>query len=272
MLRVECDFFPYKVRGEEDDWMTMPSRILLMLCTAVAASALSPGAIVAQTEWLKKGQDLLDTYGGTDAVSSTLSNEEITNGLKQALKVGSRSVVNQLGAPGGFNDDPAVHIPLPDSLDTVRSALDKVGMSSMLDDLDLRMNRAAEAAMPKTKRLFVNAVSEMSLDDARAILAGPDDAATRYFQGKMTPALKQEMRPVVEASLADVGAIQSFDQVMEQYQSIPFVPDVKAELSDHVVEKASDGIFHYLALEEAAIRQNPAKRTTKLMQKVFGGS
>lgn len=248
----------------------MPTRVTALTGAVATMLLLSFEMGFAQTDWLKKGQELLDTQGGTDVVGPALSNDQTTKGLKQALKVGSRRVVNQLGATGGFSDDPAVHIPLPDSLQTVRSTLDKFGMSSMLDDLDLRINRAAEAAMPKAKRLFVNAISEMSLDDARAILYGPDDAATRYFQRQMTPALKKEMRPVVDASLADVGAIKSFDKVMQRYKNLPFVPDIKARLSDHVVEGASDGVFHYLAAEEAAIRQDPTKRTKALLQKVFG--
>lgn len=248
----------------------MPTRVTALTGAVATMLLLSFEMGFAQTDWLKKGQELLDTQGGTDVVGSALSNDQITKGLKQALKVGSRRVMSQLGATGGFSDDPAVHIPLPDSLQTVRSTLDKFGMSSMLDDLDLRINRAAEAAMPKAKRLLVNAISEMSLDDARAILYGPDDAATRYFQRQMTPALKKEMRPVVDASLADVGAIKSFDKVMQRYKNLPFVPDIKARLSDHVVEGASDGVFHYLAAEEAAIRQDPTKRTKALLQKVFG--
>ena len=179
-------------------------------------------------------------------------------------------MVGQLGATDGFNADTAVHIPLPDSMQTVQSALSKLGMSGMLDDLELRLNRATETATPKAKELFWNAISEMTLDDVNAIYQGPDDAATRYFQGKMTPPLAQEMSPIVTESLADVGAIQSYDAVMGQYDQIPFVPDVKANLTEYVVEKGMDGIFHYLAIEEAAIRNNPVKRTTALLQKVFG--
>ena len=96
------------------------------------------------------------------------------------------------------------------------------------------------------------------------------DAATKYFQRKMSPALAQEMRPLVEDSLSDVGAIKAYDNVMGQYLSIPFVPDVKANLADHVIEKGMDGIFYYLAQEEAAIRQNPARQTTDLLKRVFG--
>lgn len=226
----------------------------------------------AQPDWLQKGQELLGGFGSSSpGAASALSNQDIAAGLKEALSVGVDKVVAQLGAPGGFNDDPAVHIPLPESLKTVQATLDKVGMGALLNDLDLRLNRAAEAAMPRTKQLFIDAISAMSLEDAKGILQGPQDAATRYFQAKMTPQLKKEMRPVVDSSLAQVGAIASYDQVIDQYKGIPFVPDVKADLSDYVVEKASDGLFHYLAAEEAAIRTDPARRTTELLKKVFGG-
>jgi hypothetical protein len=148
--------------------------------------------------------------------------------------------------------------------------LAKVGMSSMLDDLELKLNRAAEVATPKAKELFFQAISEMTFEDVMNIYNGPEDAATRYFQDKMTPALAREMEPVVEQSLSQVGAVQTYDKIMGEYRTIPFVPDVKADLTTHVVEKGMAGIFHYMAVEEAAIRQNPAKRTTELLQRVFG--
>jgi hypothetical protein len=142
----------------------------------------------------------------------------------------------------------------------------------MLDDLELKLNRAAETAAPKAKALFAQTISGMSFEDVMNIYNGPDDAATRYFQEKMTPALAGEMKPIVEESLAEVGAVQSYDNVMGQYRAIPFVPDVKADLTTYVIEKGMDGIFHYLAVEEAAIRQNPVKRTTELLQRVFGAN
>ena len=134
----------------------------------------------------------------------------------------------------------------------------------------LRLNRAAEVAAPKAKKLFIDAIAAMTLDDARRIYDGPNDAATRYFQGKMTKPLAREMTPVVSESLSEVGAIKSYDSVMGQYKQIPFVPDAKADLTEYVVEKGMDGIFYYLAKEEAAIRENPVKRTTSLLKKVFG--
>lgn len=145
-------------------------------------------------------------------------------------------------------------------------------MGQLGDDLELKLNRAAEAATPKAKTLFVDAISEMSVEDARKILDGPKDSATRYFEGKMTAPLKTEMRPIVDGTLAQVGAIQAYDNIMGQYGQLPFVPDVKADLTNYALDMALQGLFHYIAVEEAAIRENPVKRTTELLQKVFGGS
>ena len=225
----------------------------------------------AQMDWLKTGKDLLGTVGSTPADSaSDLTNSEIASGLKDALRVGTETVVNQLGQRDGFNADPAIHIPLPDSLNQVKSALAAIGMSSMMDDLELKLNRAAEAATPRAKKLFWDAISAMTLDDVQGIYNGPDNSATRYFQDKMSDPLAAEMQPIVENALNQVGAIQSYDAVMGQYASLPFVPDVKADLNTYVVDKGMEGIFHYVAKEEAAIRNDPVKRTTDILQKVFG--
>jgi hypothetical protein len=227
----------------------------------------------AQFDIFKQGKRWIEQSGitGGDAAGS-LSNAEIGDGLKEALRVGTETVVTKVGRPGGFNADPAIHIPLPESLGKARSALSMLGMSSTLDDLELRLNKAAETATPKAKELFWQAISEMTLDDVKGIYNGPDDAATRYFQRKMTPELERQMAPIVQESLAEVGAIQAYDRVMGRYQSIPYLPDVKANLTEYVVEKGSDGIFYYLAIEEAKIRQDPAKQTTALLKKVFGSN
>ena len=238
---------------------------ILMLQIVIASPA------VAQMDWMKAGKDLLGTVGATPPDSAAdLTNSEITNGLKDALRVGTETVVSQLGQSDGFNADPAIHIPLPDSLKQVKSALSAVGMSSMLDDLELKLNRAAEEATPPAKRLFWDAITAMTLDDVKGLYNGPDDSATRYFQDKMSSPLAVEMQPVVENALNQVGAVQAYDAVMGQYASLPFVPDVKADLNKYVVDKGMEGIFHYVAQEEAAIRNDPVKRTTDILQKVFG--
>lgn len=227
---------------------------------------------VAQAfDWLKTGKDLLqDTTKEQASGLSALSNTELSAGLKDALKVGSERVVAQLGTRDGFNADPQIHIPLPDSFSKVRSVLDSVGQAGLLDDLELKLNRAAEQATPQAKQLFVDSIAEMSVEDVQKIYNGPPDAATRYFQGKMSPPLADAMKPLVADSLSQVGAVQAYDAVIGQYRSVPFVPDVKADLNSYVVEKGMDGIFFYLGKEEAAIRQDPVKRTTEILQKVFG--
>jgi len=239
---------------------------ILQLAIIVALMGSAP--VFAGNSWLNKGSDILKSINKGDKASA-LTTEEIGAGLKEALKVGSGNVVTQLGATDGFNKDSNIHIPLPASLEKVKTVLSKVGMSSLFEDLELKLNRAAEIATPKAKQLFSNAITSMTMEDVRGIYSGPDDAATKYFKGKMSPELSREMKPVIEDSLSDVGAINSYDNMMKQYKTIPFVPDVKANLTDHVVEKGMDGIFYYMAKEEAAIRQNPVKRTTELLKKVF---
>lgn len=208
--------------------------------------------------------------GKTGAPGADLSDTEIDAGLREALHVGTERVVAQLGAVDGFNLDPAIHIPLPKGLARVQKALGAIGLSSLMDDLELRLNRAAELATPAAKELFFNAIEEMTLADARGILTGPDDSATRYFQGKMSQPLAQAMRPLVDDALKDAGAVQAYDRVMGEYRNLPFVPDVKADLSAHVLKLGIDGIFFYIAKEEAAIRNDPVARTTDLLRRVFG--
>jgi len=215
----------------------------------------------------RKGLIFLKTQ---NKISKEPSIGEIGEAFKVALRIGSENVVKKLGDVDGFNADSAVHIPLPKELNTVKTMLAKVGMSRIVDDLELKLNRAAEASTPKAKELFWQSITEMTFDDIKGIYEGSEDSATRYFQGKMSPSLSKEMRPIVEESLSKVGAIQAFDNVMDKYQTLPFVPDVKANLTDHVVRKGMDGIFYYIAKEEAAIRKNPVKQTTDLLKKVFG--
>jgi len=240
-----------------------------LAASAVAIGVLGIAGAPAQSLF-DQGRDMLRGLTAPGGGGSALSSGDIASGLREALRVGSQRVVGTLGRANGFNGSPDVHIPLPDTLRRVQSALRRVGMSSMADDVELKLNRAAEKAVPRAKTLFVDAIQKMTIDDARKILNGPKDAATQYFRGKMSAPLAGAMRPIVDQELSNVGAIQSYDRMMGQYRSIPFVPDVKADLTNHVLDKAIAGVFLYLGREEAAIRENPAKRTTELLRKVFG--
>ena len=244
-------------------------RVVLLLM-AVALMLLSPVSAVSSSWWDKGKEVFMGGMKIKPRPDAPLSENDIISGLKEALRVSSDRVVTQLAATDGFMADPEIHIPLPQKLEIARTALEKLGQSALLDDLELKLNRAAEDATPQAKQLFWNAVEEMTFERARDIYEGPDDAATQYFKEKMSDPLRQAMNPHVSQSLANVGAVQAYDAVIGQYASLPFVPDIKANLSDYVVTKGIDGIFFYLAKEEAAIRQDPVKRTTEILQQVFG--
>lgn len=238
----------------------------LFFLVLVIGTLASSHNVYAENSWWDRGKALLEDFGGSDSLTTT----EIADGLREALRVGTGNVVSQLGRKNGYYNDPEAHIPLPASLARARDTLAKVGMSDSLDDLELRMNRAAEAAAPRARAMFMDAIGNMTIDDVRRIYNGPDDAATRYFQNQMSQPLTLEFSPIVNDSLSQVGAIRTYDNIMGRYDEIPFVPDIKADLSAHVVDHAINAIFDYLAVEEAAIRNNPARRTTELLQKVFG--
>ena len=189
-------------------------------------------------DWFQKTQELLGG-GQSSTTSSTLSNTDIAAGLKEALRVGSERVVAQLGKTDGFNADPKIHIPLPQSLEKARSALNAVGMGATFDDLELKLNRAAEAAVPEAKGLFLDAIAQMTLEDVKAIYNGPDDAATRYFQEKMSTPLSVRMEPIVNQSLEQVGAVQAYDAALGKYRTSPSSP--RQGRPDQVRGRQGDG-------------------------------
>ena len=253
-----------------------PSRRLLLsaiLAAAPAAAAaqslLDQGKSLLQQEEGAAGEASPGASGGTGA---SLSQSQIGAGLKDALKVASQRVVSRVGKVDGYNGDPAIRIPLPETLQKIQAPLKSVGAGGALDDLQLKMNRAAEQAAPKALNIFTNAASKLSITDARAILNGPPDAATQYFKRTTSDQLTASFRPIVDNSLSQVGAVKAFNGVKSQAASLPFGGEEvnKFNLTDFTVGKALDGLFHYLATEEAAIRSNPAARTTDLLKKVFG--
>jgi len=232
------------------------------------------GSIQA-TDWGNLGKSLLnDAIGPSSKTKSNslsgISNGQVADAFKQALSIGSTNVVSKLGQTGGFLNDANVRIPLPSSLASVQRGLKAAGMSHMLDDLETKLNSAAEIATPHAKELFLGAISEMTFDDVMNIYNGPQDSATQYFQSKMSAPLGEKMSPFVTNALGEAGAVKAYDNVMGQYSQIPFMPNVKANLTDYVVDEGIEGIFYYLAKEEAAIRANPVRQTTELLKTVFG--
>lgn len=216
------------------------------------------------------GNTLFSNVNTRAAAASLLSNQDIAAAFKQALTIGTGEVVGQLGVQNGFNLDPKVHIPLPNQLAKVQNVLGAAGLGFMLDDLETRLNRAAEIATPHAKELFINAISEMTFDDVITIYKGPQDSATNYFKSKMSAPLAAKMQPFINQAIAQAGVVQAYDGVMSKYQNIPFMPDVKADLTSYVLDRGIEGIFFYLGEQEKQIRQDPVRQTTDLLKKVFG--
>lgn len=252
-----------------------------LLITTPIVITLSSLSLSAHSNWWEQGAELLKGIQETQSTSSSdaksipglptnLSSEEIQKAFKEALTKGSETVVSKLSVKDGFNADPKIHIPLPSSLKTVQSTLSQFGMGKYMDDVETKLNRAAEAATPQAKALFLDAIKDMSFDDVKKIYEGPKDSATQYLKSKTSPGIKAKMAPIVEKSLNEVGAVTAYDKAISKYKDLPFVPNVKADLLEHVVNEGMNGMFYYIAQEEAAIRKDPIKQSTELLKKVFG--
>ena len=204
---------------------------------------------------------------------SPLSELEISNGLKEALKIGSDRAISTLSRYDGFWQDQLVQVALPPAYHRIDSTLSALGMGHVMDDIHLKINRAAEEASSKAKPIFLNAIQGLTIQDATTILNGGNSAATDLLQSRTQQKLNNAFAPVVQNALRQVGAIQQIEATKTQLNQIPFasylVPQLNQNIDDYVVEQTLNGLFAKLAKEEQAIRQNPAKRTTELLRRVF---
>jgi hypothetical protein len=198
-----------------------------------------------------------------------LGDARIGQGLKEALRVGTENAVNLTGRVDGYFANQAIKILLPERLKSLEQGLRLIGQGDRVDELVLGMNRAAERSAPFAREIFVDAIGEMSIDDARKILSGPDTAATDYFKGKTTTKLTAAFQPVVERSMNEVGVARQYKDLLAQAQAIPFFRPEDYDLNRYVVGKSLDGLFHVVGDEERKIRTNPSARTTELLREVF---
>jgi hypothetical protein len=202
---------------------------------------------------------------------SQLSNEDIVSGLKQALTLGAQKSADRLSAVDGFFKDAAVKILLPEQAKKVENTLRSLGMGKMVDDAILSLNRAAEDAAKSATPIFVNAVKSMSINDALGILRGTDTAATSYLRKTTSPDLTRAFKPVIDSSLKKTDATKYWKDVFETYNKLPTTfKKVDTDLSAYATQKAMDGIFYYVAVEEKKIRKDPAAQVTDILKKVFG--
>jgi len=199
-----------------------------------------------------------------------ISDRDAINALKGALDKGSRAAVAQLGRENGFLGDARVRIPLPESLQRAEKNMRRLGMAKYVDELIVTLNRAAEAAVPEAKQLFIDAVRQMSVQDAKGILTGGDTAATEYFRRTTADQLRQRFLPIVRRSTARVGLAQKYNQYAERGVRVGLVEARDANLDDYVTGKALDGLYFMVAEEEKKIRKDPVGTASSLLKRVFG--
>lgn len=201
---------------------------------------------------------------------SDLSNTEASGGLKEALTQGVGKAVSMLGATDGFLGNKEVKIPLPSSLKKIEKGMKMMGMGKQSDELILKMNRAAEAAVPEAKTLLVDSIKKMSVADAKAILTGPQDAATQYFKKTTSEQMAAKFLPIVEKATANVQLADTYNKYAEMGSKFGAIKKEDANINQYVTRKALDGVYAMIAKEEAAIRKDPVGQASGLLQKVFG--
>ncbi|GGH88131.1 hypothetical protein CFY91_06300 [Pseudomonas fluvialis] len=199
-----------------------------------------------------------------------LSQGDAASGLKQALNQGAKAAVAQLGRPGGFSSDPQVRIGLPGKLGKAARTMKLMGMGAQVEQLEASMNQAAEAAVPQAQALLLQAVQNMTLQDAKAILAGPQDSATRYLDKSSREQLRSRFLPIVRQATQQVGLAQQYNAFAGQAASFGVIDAQSAQIENYVTEQALNGLFKIIAEQEAGIRRNPAQAAGSLARKVFG--
>ena len=201
--------------------------------------------------------------------TGVLSQAEIGSGLKEALNNGITKQVSKLTATDGFFKNEAVKILLPEELQTVDKKLRQIGMSKLADEGLKVINRAAEDAVKEATPIFVDAVKQMTFNDAKNILMGNESSATTYLQNTTSTALYTKFNPVIKNSYTKVGADKVWKEIITKYNSIPLVKKVNPDLTDYTTKKAMEGVFKMIAVEEKDIRTNLASRSSDLLRKVF---
>lgn len=230
--------------------------ISMFLLIPGAARALDFGALLKQV-----------------ATPSAAGDSKIVSGLKEALRVGAEKAVALTGKQDGYFKNEAIKILLPEKLRAMEPALRKIGLGGQVDQLVLSMNRAAEAAAPQAKSIFLKAITEMTFDDAQKIYKGGNTAATEYFQTKTTPELTKLFSPVVTKTMTDYNVSKMYQAVESKYNALPaakYFPAPKAE--DYVVKQSLSGLFKMMGEQEKAIRTDPSARVTQLLKDVFSAA
>ncbi|MFW5451898.1 MAG: DUF4197 domain-containing protein [Methylophagaceae bacterium] len=240
----------------------------LVLATSLYSTSLYADWGSLLDDLTTAGKELLSS---DSASSSALDYDSIVAGLKEALDVGSRRAVDSVSKQDGYLANELIRIAMPPQLQQVTDLMRKMGLNGQADQFEQSMNHAAEAAAPQATELIVDAIKDMSIEDANNILQGADDAATQYFREQTGSKLTALFRPTIADSLNQVGTTKYYNDLTGKVAAIPLVGEkVNLDLPDYVTEQALNGLFTVIAQEEKKIRENPAARTTELLKQVFG--
>lgn len=205
----------------------------------------------------------------TPTVTNVINTIDISAGLKEALNKGVTEQVSKLTVIDGFYKNEAVKILIPEELQRVDATLRKLGMGSLVDDGIKSLNHAAEDAVKESTPIFINAIKNISISDAKGILLGNESAATSYLKDSTTKELYAKFNPVVQESIGKVGADVIWNSIIKKYNTIPLVNKVNPDISDYVTTKAMEGVFKMIAVEEKNIREKLTSRNSDLLKSVF---
>lgn len=246
------------------------SACFLMTTSTTQAQSKLGDVLKKVTGVTKSSTTTTTTTTSSSSTTGTPSTLDMASAIKQALEIGTSRGADLLSAKDGFMGNLAVKILFPPEAQKVEKTLRSLGMGKLADNVILSLNRAAEDAAKEAKPIFVSAIKQMTITDATNILLGNKDAATDYFKRVTTSQLMEKFKPVINTSLAEVGATKYWGDATGQYNRLPMVKPLNTDLSDYVAQKAIDGMFVQVAQEELKIRDNLGSRSTSLLQKVFG--
>ena len=199
-----------------------------------------------------------------------LTQRDALAGLKAALERGSRAAVAELGRTDGFFGNPQVKIPMPQSLERTEKLARRLGFSNEVDELVVAMNRAAEAAVPEARKLLLDSVKKMTVQDAKGILTGGDTAGTAYFRRTADKSLHDRFLPIVSTATEKVGVAQRYREFARPAAALGLLKTEHADLDEYVTQKALEGLYFMLGEEEKKIRKDPVGTGSAILRKVFG--
>lgn len=252
--------------------MTILRNALSPACTFVALALIVLGLGACSSGGLNDAFDNLLDMADPEDDRDSFAEEDIAEALKQALRSGVRRSTTEASRSGGYERNADLHIPVPPELGEFPIRLRQLGMGTVVDRFEVSLNIAAEKAAGTAQPIFVGAIRRLTIRDAWEILSSEDDAATEYLRRETFDELYDAFKPEVVRQLGLTGSTRLFRDLVKRYNQIPRLDDVTFDLEDYTTRRAIDGLFFLVAKEEQNIRENPAARTTELMQRIFGAN